>query len=137
MKADGDILITLALQFAALYVRMIRSNMLSVLSEDYIRTARAKGVPQRQGITHHAFRNALIPLLTVMALDTAFLFGGLIITEKIFARPGLGTLLLDSIFVRDWKVVQGVVLVVAATYVMVNLATDLLYAFLDPRIRLG
>lgn len=128
---------TLAVHLLAMLTRMTRSSLLDASGEDFMRTARAKGLTRAQALFRHALPNALLPVVTVAGIQLGALLAGAIVTEKIFARPGLGTLLLDSIFVRDWKVVQGVVLVVAATYVLVNLATDLLYALLDPRIRLG
>ena len=129
--------VTLAVHLLAMLTRMTRSALLDATGEDYVRTARAKGLTRGQALFRHALPNALLPVVTVAGIQLGALLAGAIVTEKIFGRPGLGTLLLESISVRDWKVVQGVVLVVAATYVLVNLATDLLYGFLDPRIRLG
>jgi peptide/nickel transport system permease protein len=129
--------ITLASHLAAMLTRMTRSSLLDVAAEDYIRTARAKGLSRGAVLLRHALPNALLPVVTVAGIQLGALLAGAIVTEKIFGRPGLGTLLLESLFVRDWKVVQGVVLVVAATYVFVNLLVDLAYAALDPRIRLS
>jgi len=129
--------VTLAVHLLAMLTRMTRSALLDATGEDYVRTARAKGLTRGQALFRHALPNALLPVVTVAGIQLGALLAGAIVTEKIFGRPGLGTLLLESISVRDWKVVQGVVLVVAATYVLVNLVTDLLYGLLDPRIRLG
>ncbi len=126
---------TLATHLAAMLARMTRSALLDVASDDFIRTARAKGLSRAQVLFRHALRNALLPVVTVAGIQLGALLAGAIVTEKIFARPGLGTLMLDALSVRDWKVVQGVVLVVAASYVVVNLVVDLVYAALDPRIR--
>jgi peptide/nickel transport system permease protein len=126
---------TLATHLAAMLARMTRSSLLDVAGDDFIRTARAKGLSRGQVLFKHALRNALLPVVTVAGIQLGALLAGAIVVEKIFARPGLGTLMLDAILVRDWKVVQGVVLVVAASYVLVNLLVDLLYAALDPRIR--
>jgi ABC-type dipeptide/oligopeptide/nickel transport system permease component len=126
---------TLATHLMAMLARMTRSSLLDVTSEDFIRTARAKGLSRPRVLFGHALRNALLPVVTVAGIQLGALLAGAIVTEKIFARPGLGTLLLDHLLMRDWKVVQGVVLVIAASYVLVNLAVDLLYAALDPRVR--
>jgi peptide/nickel transport system permease protein len=129
--------LTLTVQSIASWSRFQRASMLDVLSADYVRTARAKGVPRRKVIFKHAFRNALIPLLTVMALDTAFLFGGLIITEQIFSIPGMGKYFLDSLRVGDAPALLGWTMVVATIVILFNLFADLLYSILDPRIRLS
>lgn len=137
-SAPGALLLpafTLATSLAAMLARMTRSSLLDVAGEDFIRTARAKGLSRGQVLRRHALRNALLPVVTVAGIQLGALLAGAIVTEKIFARPGLGTLLLDALSVRDWKVVQGVVLVVAVSYVIVNLLVDLAYAALDPRIR--
>ncbi|HJZ83759.1 MAG TPA: ABC transporter permease [Polyangia bacterium] len=126
---------TLATHLMAMLQRMTRSSMLEVVGEDYVRTARAKGLPARLVIFKHALRNALIPVITVAGIQFGALLAGAIITEKIFARPGLGTLMLDAITTRDWKVVQGVVIVIAISYVIINLLVDLAYGLADPRIR--
>ncbi len=139
-SAPGALLLpafTLATHLAAMLTRMTRSSLLEVFAEDYIRTARAKGLPPSRVLIHHALRNALLPVVTVAGIQFGALLAGAIVAEKIFARPGLGTLLLDALSVRDWKVVQGVVLVVAISYVLVNLLVDLAYAALDPRIRVS
>jgi peptide/nickel transport system permease protein len=127
--------LTLGLAQAALLARLTRSMMLETLGEDYVRTARAKGLAEPQVVTAHAFRNALIPLLTVIGLIFAALMGGAVITEQVFNIPGVGRLLIQAVARRDYPVVQGVVLVVAGLYVLINLVVDLLYGYLDPRIR--
>jgi len=113
----------------------MRASMLDVLSSDYIRTARAKGVPRRKVIFKHAFRNALIPLVTVMALDTAYLFGGLIITEKIFSISGMGQYFIDSLNSGDANALLGWMIIVAFFVIVFNLIADIMYGVLDPRIR--
>ena len=105
------------------------------MSEDYIRTARAKGLPTWKGALKHAMRNALLPVITVAGMQFGSLLAGAVVTERVFARPGLGTLLLEAIAQRDYRVVQGCTLVVAVMYVTVNLVVDVLYAAVDPRIR--
>ena len=127
--------ITLGTALAALLSRMTRTALVEVLGEDYIRTARAKGLGERTVIGLHALRNALIPVVTVIGLQIGVLLSGAIITESIFDWPGLGSLLLDAIYSRDYPLVQGCILVIAFTYVGVNLLTDLAYGWIDPRIR--
>ncbi|HEU4440208.1 MAG TPA: ABC transporter permease [Methylomirabilota bacterium] len=127
--------VSLGFNQSALIARISRSCMLEALQQDYIRTARAKGLPQRSVTYVHAFRNALVPVVTVIGVTTAVLIGGAVVTEIVFNIPGLGRLVISAILRRDYPVVQGVVLVTAATYVMINLAVDVLYAFIDPRIR--
>jgi ABC-type dipeptide/oligopeptide/nickel transport system permease component len=129
--------VTLASHLAAMLARMTRAALLDVAGDDFIRTARSKGLSRGAVLRRHALPNALLPVVTVAGIQLGALLAGAIITEKIFARPGLGTLLLDAISLRDWKVVQGVVLVVAISYVLVNVLVDLVYATLDPRVRLG
>lgn len=119
----------------AMLARMTRSSLVEVLDNDYIRTARAKGLGERVVLLKHALRNALLPVITVAGLQFGSLLGGAIITEKIFERPGLGTLLLEGISERNYPVVQGTVLVIAISYVIVNTLVDLSYGFVDPRIR--
>ena len=111
--------------------------MVEVLAQDYIRTARAKGLRQRSVVVVHAFRNALVPVVTVVGITMAILIGGAVVTEIVFNFPGLGRLIVSAILRRDYPVVQGVVLVTAAAYVLINLVVDLTYAFIDPRIRYG
>jgi len=125
----------LGLTSAAALARLVRSSMLEVLGQDYIVTARAKGLAPRAVITRHALKNALIPTITMLGLQLGVLLGGAVVTETIFSRPGLGRLAVDAIVSRDFPLVQGVVLFAATAYVLVNLAVDLLYAAVDPRIR--
>ena len=127
--------ITLGLAQGALLARMTRSMMLETLNEDYVRTARAKGLNEGGVVMRHALRNALIPLVTVIGLSFAVLLGGAVITEQVFNIPGVGRLLIQAISRRDYPVVQGVVLVVAGMYVLVNLLVDIVYGYLDPRLR--
>ena len=119
----------------AMLSRMTRSSMVEVLGEDYVRTARAKGLRESRVLFVHALRNALLPVLTVAGMQFGSLLTGAIIVEKVFARPGLGTTLLEAITERDYPVVQGTVFVIAVIYVVVNLAVDLAYGLIDPRIR--
>ncbi|HWC05382.1 MAG TPA: ABC transporter permease [Methylomirabilota bacterium] len=127
--------LSLGLGLSAVVVRMTRSSMLEVLGQDFIRVARAKGLSTRAVLLRHALRNALIPIVTVLGLQTGFLLGGVVITEQIFGLPGLGWTLLNGVYQRDYPVVQGTVMVFAVTFVLVNLLVDLLYTYLDPRIR--
>ncbi len=127
--------LTLGAAQAALLARMTRSMMLETLNQDYVRTARAKGLAERNVVLRHALRNACIPLMTVIGLTFAVLMGGAVVTEQIFNIPGIGRLLIQAIGRRDFPLVQGAVLVIAATYVLINLLVDLLYAVVDPRIR--
>ncbi len=126
--------LSLGTVLAANVTRMTRSALLDVLSRDYVRTARAKGLMERAVILRHALKNALIPVITVSGLQIGYLLGGAVIVEQVFTLPGIGRLLLDSIYGRDYPVVQGAVLVVAFGFVLVNLVVDLLYAVVDPRI---
>jgi ABC-type dipeptide/oligopeptide/nickel transport system permease component len=119
----------------AMLARMTRSSLVEVLGEDYVRTARAKGLPERRVVALHALRNALLPVITVAGLQFGSLLSGAIIIENVFARPGLGSTLVDAIKERNYPVVQGAVLVIAAIYVVVNLLVDLTYGLSDPRIR--
>jgi ABC-type dipeptide/oligopeptide/nickel transport system permease component len=127
--------ITLGSVLMALVTRLVRSGMLDVLGEDYIRTARAKGLQERRVIVRHALRNILIPLVTVVGLQLGALFGGAVITESIFAWPGVGRLALQAINARDYPMVEASVLFISVVYVFLNLAVDILYVYLDPRIR--
>ena len=124
-------------RYCAVVARMIRSSLLEVLNEDYIRTARAKGVFEKLVISRHALRNALLPAITVMGLEFTFLIGGLVVTEQVFNLNGIGQLFVQSISRNDFTLIQGMVMLIAAFYVFVNLAVDLLYAVFDPRIRYG
>lgn len=128
--------ITLGVFSMALVSRMTRSTMLDSLMQDYVRTARAKGVNARAVVYKHALRNAFIPVLTVIGLQFGTLLGGAVLTETVFAWPGLGRLLVDSINARDFPMVQGIVLTFAAMFIVVNIITDLLYSVVDPRVRL-
>jgi dipeptide transport system permease protein len=119
----------------AIIARQTRSAMLEVLGEDYVRTARAKGLPPRRVIGLHALRNALIPVVTVLGLQLGTLIGGAVITEYVFALPGVGRLVVDAVFARDYPLVQGVVLLIATGFIASNLLVDLLYGWIDPRIR--
>jgi peptide/nickel transport system permease protein len=127
--------ITLGSALSAKLMRMMRSSMLEILHLDYIRTARAKGLARWKVLVKHALRNALIPIVTILGLQFGALLTGAIIVEKIFARPGVGTLLLEGIQKRNYMIVQGCVLFISMTYVVVNLLTDLIYGWIDPRIR--
>ncbi len=129
--------LTLGTALAAVLSRMIRSSLLEVMGEDFIRTARAKGLSAWQVWVHHGLRNAWLPVLTVLGMQLGALLGGAVITETVFNWPGIGSLLIESIQRRDYPVVQGSVLLISLCYVLINLATDLLYARIDPRIRLG
>ena len=124
-------------RYCAVVARMIRSSLLEVLSEDYIRTARAKGVFERLVIARHALRNALLPAITVIGLEFTFLIGGLVVTEQVFNLNGIGQLFVQSVSRNDFTLIQGMVMLIAAFYVFVNLLIDLLYAVFDPRIRYG
>jgi ABC-type dipeptide/oligopeptide/nickel transport system permease component len=119
----------------ALYVRVTRSSMLDVLSEDYVRTARAKGLRMNVVIYKHALKNALIPIVTVIGLSIAQLLGGAVLTETVFSWPGIGRLLITSIGYRDYPMIQGIVLFVVLAFIFINLLVDIIYAYLDPRIR--
>jgi peptide/nickel transport system permease protein len=121
--------------YVALIARITRTSMLEVLSEDYIRTAHAKGLAPRRVLIGHALRNAGIPIVTVIGVGLALLIGGVVITESVFGIPGIGRLTVDAILSRDYPVIQGVILVFSGVYVLVNLLVDLSYAFIDPRIR--
>jgi peptide/nickel transport system permease protein len=127
--------ITLGTGLAAITVRLTRSSLLEVLKQDYIRTARSKGLSERVVVNKHALKNALIPIVTVVGLQFGSLLEGTVVVEVVFAWPGLGSLLVDSIFARDFPMIQGCVFFIAIMYVIVNLLVDLSYAWLDPRIR--
>lgn len=127
--------LTLGAGAAALITRMTRSSMLEVINQDYVRTARAKGLPEKTVIYSHALRNALLPVVTVIGLQFGALLGGAVITETVFAWPGAGLLAVEAIRAKDYPVVQGAVLMLALAFAFVNLLVDLIYAFLNPRIR--
>ncbi|MDQ7843462.1 MAG: ABC transporter permease [Armatimonadota bacterium] len=129
--------ITLGTALTAVVARITRASMLEVLRQDYIRTARAKGLSERLVVWAHALRNALIPTVTVVGLNFGGLLSGAVLTETVFAWPGIGRLIVDAIEMRDYAIVQGGVLLVALTYSLVNLIVDVAYAFIDPRIRYG
>jgi peptide/nickel transport system permease protein len=116
---------------------MTRSTLIEVLQEDYIRTARAKGLRERLVVTRHAMRNALLPVVTVVGLEFAFLIGGLVVTEQVFNLNGIGKLFVEATTRGDYTMVQALVMLVATFFIVINLAVDLLYAALDPRIRYG
>jgi peptide/nickel transport system permease protein len=128
---------TLGFSSAGLLARLVRSSMLDVMREDYVRTALAKGLPLRSVVTGHALRNALIPALTVIGTSLGALLGGAVVTETVFTIPGMGRLVVQSIARRDYPVIQGAVMAIAMTYVLVNLLVDILYVYIDPRVRLG
>ncbi|MFC5444602.1 ABC transporter permease [Rhizobium halophytocola] len=121
---------------SALITRFTRAAMLDVLGDDYIRTARAKGAPERRVILKHAFRNALIPIITVIGVTIALLVSGTVVTETVFGLPGIGNLIVSAVLRRDYPVIQGTLLVVAAIYVLINFIIDMLYIVVDPRVRL-
>jgi peptide/nickel transport system permease protein len=129
--------LTLGTATAAVITRMARSSMLDVLGREYVRTARAKGLAEARVTFRHALRNALIPVVTVAGVQLGYIVGGIVVVEDVFTLPGVGRLLLDAIFQRDYPVVQGVILLLAAIFMALNLAVDLCYALLDPRLRRG
>ena len=125
----------LGLIYAALIARITRASMLEVLSQDYIRTAHAKGLSSRNVLIGHALKNAAVPIVTIIGIGVALLIGGVIVTETVFAIPGIGRLTVDAILRRDYPIIQGVILLFSAAYVIVNLLVDLSYTVLDPRVR--
>jgi peptide/nickel transport system permease protein len=125
----------LGMIFAALIARITRASMLDVLAQDYIRTAQAKGLSSEQVLIGHALKNAAVPIVTIIGIGVALLIGGVVVTETVFAIPGLGRLTVDAILRRDYPIIQGVILIFSAAYVLVNLLVDLSYTLLDPRIR--
>jgi ABC-type dipeptide/oligopeptide/nickel transport system permease component len=129
--------VTLGTGFAAILARMIRSSLLEILGEDFVRTARAKGLAEGQVLWRHAMRNAWLPVLTLIGMQLGALLGGAVVTEVVFDWPGIGSLMIDAIQRRDYPVVQGCVLFVSLAYVLVNTLTDMLYGVVDPRIRQG
>ena len=122
-------------RYCAVVARMIRSSLLEVMNEDYIRTARAKGVYEKLVVSRHALRNALLPAITVIGIEFAFLIGGLVVTEQVFNLNGIGMLFVQSVSRNDFTLIQGMVMMIAGVYVVINLVVDLLYAVFDPRIR--
>jgi ABC-type dipeptide/oligopeptide/nickel transport system permease component len=127
--------VTLAAFVVAFISRMTRSAMLETLAQDYTTTARSKGLKERVVVIKHALKNAMIPIITVVGLQFGLLLGGAVLTETVFAWPGLGRLIVDSILARDYPVIQGAILIFGLLYIMVNLVVDLIYALVDPRIR--
>ena len=129
--------IALGMDFSAITARLVRANLLEVLRQEYILTARSKGIRDRVVVTRHALRNAMIPVLTIIGLQLGNLLGGAVVIETVFAREGIGRLAVTAILSKDFPLVQGIVLVAAVVYVSINLLIDLSYAMLDPRIRYG
>ena len=127
--------ITLSVLYIALIARVTRASVMDALGEDYIRTARAKGLPEVRGLVRHALANAAVPIVTVIGIGIALLIGGVVVTESVYAIPGLGRLTVDAVLARDFPTVQGLILFFSFIYVLVNLLVDLSYVFLDPRIR--
>jgi peptide/nickel transport system permease protein len=129
--------VTLGMALAAAITRMLRSSLIEALSEDYVRTARAKGLVESLVVRRHALKNALIPVVTLLGLQFGTLIGGAVITEYVFALPGIGRLVVDAVFARDYPLVQGVVLLIAVGFIFSNFVVDVVYGWLDPRIRYG
>ena len=127
--------VTLSVIYIALIARITRASVLEVLEEDYIRTARAKGQTERRVLLGHALKNAAVPIVTVIGLGIALLIGGVVITESVYNIPGLGRLVVDAILKRDYPIIQGLILMFSFVYIVINLGIDILYTFLDPRIR--
>jgi peptide/nickel transport system permease protein len=127
--------LALGMVFAALVARMTRASMLDVLAQDYIRTAQAKGLANDKVLIGHALKNAAVPIATIVGIGVAALISGVVVTETVFAIPGLGRLTVDAILRRDYPIIQGIILVFSAAYVLINLLVDLSYTLLDPRIR--
>ena len=127
--------LTVALAISPILIRSLRASLLNVLESDYITTARSKGLPERRVLIRHALRNAVISTVTVLGINIGFLVGGTLVIEQVFALPGIGQLMINSIFQRDFPVVQGVTLVFAILVVLVNLLTDIVHSLLDPRVR--
>ncbi len=127
--------ITLASYLVALLFRFTRSSLLEVLNQDFMRTARAKGLPERTAIRSHALRNALIPIITVIGLQSGVLFGGAVVTETIFSWPGLGRLIVEAIQARDYPIIRAALLFIATAVVVINLLVDLTYGIVDPRVK--
>lgn len=127
--------LTLGLVYTALVARMTRASLLEILNQDYMRTARAKGLSKTRIVLRHGLKNAAVPIITTLGAGIALLIGGVVVTESVFGIPGLGRLTVDAIVRRDYPVIQGVTLVFAVTYVFINLAVDLIYVMVDPRIQ--
>jgi peptide/nickel transport system permease protein len=128
--------LAIGIGLAAVIMRYTRNSMIEVLQQDYVRTAKAKGLQRRVVVFRHALKNAILPVITVAGFNTGYLLGGAIVIEEVFALPGMGRLALYAIYQRDYPVIQGIILMIAALFVLVNLLTDLIYALVDPRIRL-
>jgi len=128
--------IALSAFLIALVTRITRASLLEILDEDYIRTARAKGITERKVLMLHALRNAAVPIVTILGIGVAFLLGGVVVTESVFNIPGVGRLVVDAILKRDYPIIQGLILAFSGVYILINLLIDLTYTFLDPRIRL-
>ncbi len=127
--------LTLSVIYIALIARMTRTSVLEVLSEDYIRTARAKGQSETKVLFNHALKNAAVPIVTVVGLGIALLIGGVVVTESVFSIPGIGRLTVDAVLARDFPVIQAIILIFSGVYVLINLVIDLAYTIFDPRIR--
>src|SRR4051794_11398468 len=127
--------LTVAIGTAPLLIRSLRTSLLGVLGSDYIVTARAKGIPERRVLIRHALRNGLMPMITVLGINLGFLIGNTVVVEKVFALPGVGAMIFDAIQQRDFAVVQGVTLLLAVLVILVNIAIDVTYSLLDPRVR--
>jgi peptide/nickel transport system permease protein len=127
--------LTVAIGTVPLLIRSLRASLLGVLESDFVTTARAKGIPERRVLIRHALRNGIMPMITVLGINLGFLIGNTVVVEKVFALPGVGAMIYDGITQRDFAVVQGVTLVLAALVVLVNIAIDVTYSFLDPRVR--
>jgi len=137
LQTGGEILPIVLTAVAAVFMRMTRSSLLETMRQDYIRTARAKGLREQEVLWGHALRNSLIPLVTVAGVQVGYLLGGAVVTEEVFTLPGVGRLLLWGVFQRDYPLVQGTILFISALFMVSNLVVDLLYAYVDPRIRRG
>jgi len=129
--------VTLGMATAAIIARMTRASMLQVLNQDYIRTAQAYGLSTNKIIYKYALKNAMIPIVTIVGLQFGYMLGGAVLTESVFGWPGVGRMVVDSIFSRDYTVVQTGIMIIALSFVLVNLTVDITYAFLDPRVRRG
>jgi peptide/nickel transport system permease protein len=129
--------VALGTAVAAVFMRMTRSSLLEVMRQDYIRTARSKGLAERGVVWGHALKNSLIPLITVAGVQVGYLLGGVVVTEEVFTLPGVGRLVLWAVFQRDYPVVQGTILFISALFMLSNLVVDLIYAYVDPRIHYG
>jgi peptide/nickel transport system permease protein len=129
--------VTIAFSNLAVFSRFVRSSMIDVLSADYVRTARAKGLNERLVVTRHALRNALIPVVTILGIQVGRLLGGAVVTEAVFSYPGIGRLVVTSILNRDYPVVQATLMLVVIIFLLTNLLVDVSYVYLDPRVKLG